>query len=93
MRNKFSARLNVVVTEELKRKLQEEAHRRRRTVSSTVRVLLEEALRISNTSDDLERVAYEVELSPEQVARLTRLGYELAPLPDKYTQLPLPMEL
>lgn len=77
MPRRLTAHLQVAVPPALRERLEREAQRRRRSLSSLIRVLLEQALRISERTPDPVRDEYEIRLSPVEAGRLTRRGYEL----------------
>lgn len=77
MPRRLTAHLQVAVPPKLRERLEKEAQRRRRSLSSLTRVLLEQALRISEEAPDPIRGEYQIRLNPTEVSRLTRRGYEL----------------
>lgn len=77
MSRRLTAHLQVAVPPELRARLEAEAQRRRRSLSSLIRVLLEQALRISERAPDPVRDEYEIRLNPAEASRLSRRGYEL----------------
>lgn len=79
-RERLTARLDILLPPSLRRRLEAEAVRQRRSLSSTVRVLLEEALELTEGIGPLPRQEYEALLVPQQAAHLRELGYELVDL-------------
>lgn len=77
MARRLTAHLQVAVPPELRERLKMEAFRRRRSLSGLVRILLEQALLISERAPDPVRDEYEIRLNPTEASRLTRRGYEL----------------
>lgn len=77
MTRRLTAHLQVAVSPELRERLEKEARRRRRSLSGLVRVLLEQALRISEIAPDPVRDEYEIRLNSSEASRLMRRGYEL----------------
>lgn len=74
---KFTAALNINMTQELKQRLWAEARRQRRNLSSMVRVFLEEALDLEETITPPEEDEYEVTLTRKQATRLLKRGYRV----------------
>ena len=75
----LTAALRVPVTPEFKRRLKTLALKQRRSLASTVRVLLEEAMELEEAlmPPDPKQQEYEIELNTAEVARLLRKGYDL----------------
>lgn len=87
----LTAALRVPVTPEFKRQLQVLARKQRRSLSSAVRVLLEEAMELEETltPTDPERSEYEIHLTTRQAARLIRKGFDMQVWEPQYSQIPL----
>lgn len=87
----LTAQLRVGVSPELKRRLKALAWRQHRSLSSAIRVLLEEALELeeSLTPADPERSEYEIELTVRQAVRLAKKGFNLQIWEPQYTQATL----
>ena len=77
MTRRLTAQIRIAVPPGLRERLEIEASRRRRSLSSLIRVLLEQALRISEGTPDPIRDEYEIRLNPVEALRLTKRGYEL----------------
>lgn len=88
----LTAQLRVGVSPDLKQRLKMLARSQRRSLSSAVRLLLEEAMELEDslTPVDPKRSEYEIILTVPQAARMVRQGYNLQVWEPQYTQLPLP---
>lgn len=75
----LTAALRLTITPELKKKLWVLARTQRRSLSSAVRVLLEEAMELEETLTpaDPQRSEYEIHLTVRQAARMVRKGYDI----------------
>ena len=84
----LTAALRVPVTPEFKRQLQVLARKQRRSLSSAVRVLLEEAMELEETLTpaDPRRSEYEIQLTVKQAARMVRQGYDIQVWEPQYVQ-------
>lgn len=84
----LTAALRVPVTPEFKRRLQVLARKQRRSLSSAVRVLLEESMELEETlaPSDPRRSEYEIHLTVKQAARMIRKGYDIQIWEPQYTQ-------
>ena len=87
----LTAALRVPVTPEFKRQLQVLARRQRRSLSSAIRVLLEEAMELEEalTPTDPKRSEYEIKLTVKQAARMVRQGYDIQIWEPQYSQINL----
>lgn len=87
----LTAQLRVGVSPELKRRLKVLARQQHRTLSSAVRVLLEESLEleVALTPTNPKRSEYEIKLTIKQAARLVKRGYDLQVWKPQLTQIPL----
>lgn len=78
MTKSLTTHLNVAVPAELKKRLQRVAQIQRRSLSNTVRVLLEEALDFWDAqTPEPEHLEYEAYLTVEEAALLVKQGYRL----------------
>ena len=84
----LTAALRVPVTPEFKRQLKALARKQRRSLASTVRVLLEEAIELEESlaPPHTERSEYEIVLDGTQATRLARRGYDIQVWEPQYTQ-------
>jgi len=80
MTRKMTADLRVAITPELRGRLESEAKRKRRSLSSLARVLLERALVTSEQTPDPPRNEFGIRLTQKEVRRLEKRGYELIPV-------------
>ena len=88
----LTAALRVPVTPEFKRQLKVLARKQRRSLASTIRVLLEEAMELEESLrlPEAARDEYEIVLTVSQAARLIKKGYDLQIWKSpQFTQLPL----
>ena len=76
MAERMTADIRVAVTPDLRARLEKEALRHRRSLSSLVRVLLEQSLHASEGTPDPLR-EYNIHLTPKEVAHLEGRGYGL----------------
>ena len=79
MSKKLTADIRVAVQPELRERLEREAQRNRRSLSSMTRVLLERALYISERTPGPLRGEYEISLTTTELTRLEKRGYEPVP--------------
>jgi len=88
----LTAALSVGVSPELKERLKILARSQRRSLSSAIRVLLEESLELEEAlaPADPRRSEYEIHLTTKQATRLVRKGYDLQVWEPQYSQLSLP---
>ena len=79
MKARLTKRLDVSVTPDLHETIRKEALRRHRTLPDTVRTLLLEALGEQEPPiiPDNGREEFEISLTPKEVARLEKLGYNV----------------
>ena len=79
MKARLTKRLDVSVTPGLHETIKKEALRRHRTLPDTVRTLLLEALGVQAPPiiPDDGREEFEISLTPKEVARLEKLGYNV----------------
>ena len=87
----LTAALRVPVTPEFKIRLKTLARRQRRSLSSAVRVLLEEAMDLeeSLTPSDPTKSEYEIHLTIKQATRLVKQGYDVQVWEHQYSQMAL----
>ena len=76
---KLTARIHIAASPTLLETIREEARRRHRTFPDTVRTLLLEALgeQTPPIIPDNGREEFEISLTPKEVARLEKLGYNV----------------
>jgi len=76
---KLTERISLAVPPSLYKLLKKEALRRRRNFSDTIRTLLSEALGKQDPPiiPDNGREEFEISLTPKEVARLEKLGYDV----------------
>ena len=76
---KFTERVSIAVTPDLRELIKQEALRRHRNFSDCVRILLLEALGKQEPPiiPDNGREEFEISLTPKEVARLEKLGYDV----------------
>ena len=87
----LTAALRVPVTPDFKKRLQILARKQRRSLSSAVRVLLEEAMELEEALSPANprRSEYEIKLTTKQAAKMIRQGYDIQVWESQYTQMPL----
>ena len=87
----LTAALRVPVTPEFKQQLWALARQQRRSLSSMVRILLEEAVELEETlrPANPHRDEYEIALTTSQAVRLIKMGYELQAWEPTAEQLPM----
>ncbi len=87
----LTEQVRVAVAPGFKRRLKDLARKQRRSLSSAVRVLLEEAMELEDTLAPLDphRVEYEIVLTVKQAAHFVRQGYDLQVWEPEYSQMPL----
>ena len=88
---KLTSALRVGITPRLKEQLRLLARQRHRSLSSMVRVLLEEAIELEEAlrPTNPNREEYEITLSVKQAAQLIKKGYDLQIWEPQYSQIPL----
>lgn len=78
---KHNARINFTLTPDLKIRLQALALRQHRSVSETIRKILEEGVTFAEDQDPPEGHYYEIALTYVQALRFKKLGYTLLLIP------------
>lgn len=80
MADRLTERISVAIAKDLQEAIRNEARRRHRNYSDTVRTLLLEALGMQTPPiiPDDGREEFEISLTPKEAAKLEGLGYDIA---------------